>query len=437
MQEEPTEREVTPMPQDARLSPIEESLDRFTKRLLLFFLLVTAGIFFLLRSRGINFDLSLYFRVNGFNRQNSSALASLFVLYLLCRPARRHLAVTLGAGLLAEIVYSTLSLPVDVGLWKRLTGAGAGLGLAGFLGCVWLWLRAGSENAKSRARISIMLALCLFFFPEISGKTINLLSAFTPKVFDSHAYVLEGSLGIFPSQVVARFLGGNPWLDSLFLAIYARLTVFVLVGLWLNLLYEERTYTNTFIAFVAGGFLAFPFYFLLPMVGIGLFAGIPPWPLEPLPSLETFPVVPAPGIYPRTCIPSLHTAWVLVAFFAVCRISRRIAAVYATIAILTIISAMGPAIGHYFLDVLVGVPFAVVLVAIATRETPSNKRVRRYCLFLNFGLVTLSIVLLRFVPGLLADNPTLSWIFFWILVPVAFWSESKLACRSMPPRTTS
>lgn len=416
---------------DAPLSQLEKSLDLLGRYLLLFYLVFTVVLGIVLRNRGMIADFSDYFRLNGFDPMNASGLAALYVAFLSCRPSRNAIQVSLVLGLIAEVFYQLLVLPPEAGMASRLLTVGGGTGVVGFFCILGTYLGGAKPIHRARARAFLLAGLCLLLYPIAAGKGIGLLSEATHTVFDSHLYRFEGSLGFFPSQEVAKLLLSSYALHFLVLAVYSRLPLFIFLGIYLSVRYERFCYTNVLKAFILGGVLAFPFFFVLPMVGIDLFVGTPPWPLLELPAINEFKPVEAPLSYPRTCLPSLHTTWVLTVYFAVAGISRRTAVFAGVVVFLTLISALGPSVGHYIVDLLVGVPFCLGVVACASPKNAGNAVWRTYCMAFGFGSTAFWVVAFRFFPDAVLSLHWLAWTAMLLACGATFWLEASLARSSV------
>ena len=416
---------------DAPISPLERELERFARYLLIAFLIFTLGLGAILKYVGFLADFSNFFRVNGFSPMNASALSALYLAFLACRPSKDLIQFSLLLALIAEVFYQLLVIPSDADTYLRCMAIGGGTGLLGLCLIIYLYATASTPQAKFRARAFLLAALCLTGYPMAAGKGIGLLSEFSPQVMDARVYILEGVFGFFPAQEVARFLALHPNVFFLTSAVYSRLPFFIFLGVYMNMRYPDRCYPNVLVAFVGGGLIAFPLYFLLPMIGIEYFAGIPPWPLQELPNITDFGDVPRPKSFPRTCLPSLHTTWVLVFYFALARMSTIWRAFAALVVVLTLIATVGPTVGHYSLDIFVSVPYAVAVLAMATKETEKNRKVRRISLIFGFGSILTWTLAFRFIPQVLVAAPVLSWGLILLCCPVALWLESRLAKLSL------
>tara|TARA_B100001245_G_C22565952_1_gene282133 strand:+ start:58 stop:450 length:393 start_codon:yes stop_codon:yes gene_type:complete len=103
----------------------------------------------------------------------------------------------------------------------------------------------------------------------------------------------------------------------------------------------------------------------------------------------------------------------------------------ALVVVLTLIATVGPTVGHYSLDIFVSVPYAVAVLAMATKETEKNRKVRRISLIFGFGSILTWTLAFRFIPQVLVAAPVLSWGLILLCCPVALWLESRLAKLSL------
>ncbi|MCA9776379.1 MAG: phosphatase PAP2 family protein [Candidatus Eremiobacteraeota bacterium] len=396
------------MDSDAPLSQLEMGLDRFGRHLLLFYLVFTVVLGLLLKHQGFIADFSGYFELSGVSPMNAAGLAALYVAFLACRPGKGLIQLSVLLSLVAEVFYQLLVLPESSEPWERLMTLGGGTGLVGLSLTLYLWGFATGDNARARARAFLLAGLCLLFYPLVAGKGIGLLSHWTPEVLDSHVYALEGALGFFPVQFVAKFLYAHPWLNFLALAVYARLPLLVFIGIYANARYPECCYFDVLKAFIGAGLLAFGFYLVLPMVGISVYAGASL--LGELPPPKGFQAVVAPASFPRTCIPSLHTTWVLLFYLAVVRVSRAAGVLASGALLLTLTATMAPTVGHYSVDLLVAVPYTLGIIGLATPSGDRNGDIRRACLSFGFGCTLFWLILLRWLPQLPSALPLAGWI---------------------------
>lgn len=435
MSSAPQEDQLTFASRDAPLSELEESLIRFGKGLLLFYLVFTLVLAYVLWQERVVTDFSNYFKMSGFDPMNASGLAALYMAFLCTRPSRGQFQLSLGLGLVAEVLYQILVLPAGSVALQRVLTVGGGFGLVGLGMMLVSFFRLPEGAGKERVRAFLLAGLCVLFYPIVAGKGIGLLSQVTWRVYDSHAYGFTSALGFFPAAKVSSFLIAHPYFFYSAHAVYSRLPLFIFIGFWLALRYPEKSYSNILYSFLLGGFLAFPIYFVIPMVGIDLYVGSPPWPSQTMPLHQGFELVAAPMSYPRTCFPSLHTTWVLVFFVTVCRISRLSAVLGASVVVFTLMGSLSHTVGHYLVDILVAVPFSLGTIAVATRPTKHNRTIRTQCLAFGIGSTLVWAFLFRLLPELLYGNARFFWLVMVGFCLVTVWMERRLARASLEVST--
>lgn len=380
-----------------------------------------------------------FFEVVGMSPMNASGFAAVSVLYLLARPSKVHLVATGLLALLLESFYLA-QLPSSFSLFNRLLVFGGGIGLAGLLGLCHLALLGTFKVSRQRARTYFAMAMILALYPIASGALIGVLSHLNPLVFDAYGYYLEGSLGFWPSFEAARLQATEPALGRPLFFIYSRLLIWLILAFALSLVYEERCYSDMFPAFTASGLVALFYAHFLPMVGIAIFVGSSDWPFGPLPPPMTLKLVPAPADAPRTCVPSMHACWILISYFTVKGISPKIKLSYLFLVFTTLFSALGPRVGHYLLDFVPAVTFAVSWQAITARPTPGAKRLRLGVFWGGQAATILYLLTIRWNVVFWGSNAYAFWGMSLALVAVSLVAEGQLARRcfpaSVPPELT-
>jgi hypothetical protein len=168
------------------------------------------------------------------------------------------------------------------------------------------------------------------------------------------------------------------------------------------------------------------FYNVLPALGPAhLFGKAFPWhPLTVEQSsrlfLEPMPLSGAPN-----AIPSLHMAWVLLVWWYSRGLSCWERSVAFAFVFFTVLATMGTG-EHYFIDLVVAFPFALLMEALCSFELPFKEP--RRLTALGWGLfVTLGWLLaLRFSVHAFWHSPAIPWILCAATVAVSLFFEGKL-----------
>lgn len=415
----------------APLSPIEARLEHLSWLLLSASLLVPWLVRYIafrytnLPGFGEMLDATI-----GLSVMNGSGLASVAILYFLARPSRGHLENTILLSLPLELLYM-FNLPAETSLFDRFLMLGGGVGVAGWLALAHLGLTADLPLTRKRSRIYFRLGAVLLLYPLVAGAMLSVLSHYTPWVYDGSGYTLEASAGFLPCMEAVRLQLDHPWLELVLSSIYCRLPLWVVLAFALNIARPERSYFDLFSAFAISGVVVFVFYAVAPMVGIDDFLGRPPWPDQPVPEIVSTDLVQAPAALPRTCMPSMHMTWILLAWFAVRRISRKLGWAYAGLVICTALSAAGPRVGHYTIDFVPAFPFAIAWAA-ATAQRPPRGRGLQVALGLGGLVATLLFALaVRWQADSLASHPLAFWGLCFALIAATLLAEPILAARTL------
>lgn len=419
----------------AEISPTEEKMAFWAKTILILYLLVIVSFATFITSKVPDIDLSFFFHMNGFDPMNASGFAALYVCFLGCRPNKSQLYLSFVLSGILEMAYQFLFLPPSTDLRTHLLTLGGGVGAAGLLCMIGLYFWESNPTRRRRISIWFMSGLCLALYPLASTKVIASLSWLTPGAVDAHVYRFEGSLGFFPSQVVAATLANSDWLSLIFLSVYCRLPVFVFIAFWLNAQYPTKSYFEIFLAFFAGAMVSFPYYLVLPMVGLTIFIGMPPWPLETLPNIQDFKAVSAPPNFARTCLPSMHTTWILMFYFCVKRMSKILNLLGIAIVVLTLLSTVSAIVGHYSVDVFVSFPFCLAFMALTCKSRLSNQKIRAICIAYGLGTTALWSFAFRFAPEVMLKNAPSLWTLMLASCGVTLWLESQLASATFDSMT--
>lgn len=410
----------------------ENILLYFSQRLLTFYLIFVLTLGYVLWRAQIVTDFSNYFAMSGFDPMNASGLAALYAAFLCCRPGKRALQLSILLGLVTEVLYQLLVLPSDSTFVNRLLTVGGGFGISGLLCLAALFFQQRDPNAKKRVKAYLLAGLCILFYPVVAGKGIGILSLMTPQVYDSSVFRFTSILGVYPAAEISKFLLDHSPLLILTHAVYARLPLFIFIGFLISCLRPEKSYFNILQAFILGGFLAFPIYFLLPMVGIDHYLGSPPWPFGVFPKEDTFHLVNAPLSLPRTCFPSLHAAWIALFYFSTCRVSLKVRLTSVAIVILTILGSLSHSVGHYIVDTFVAIPFSLATIALSTPRTEKNGNSRFISMVFGLGSILGWGVLFAFFPNFAYDFAPFLWVLLALNCLATPYLESRLAKDSLP-----
>jgi hypothetical protein len=172
--------------------------------------------------------------------------------------------------------------------------------------------------------------------------------------------------------------------------------------------------------------MGFLFYNLFPACG-PLYVFGQAFPFHPLPMaiLSRLTVKPAafPGL--RNAMPSLHLAWTLQAWWysrGLSWIERLVA--FAFLA-LNAVATLGTG-EHWFVDLIVAFPYALMIQAICAYHVPWKDPARKAALFLGLGGILGWMAVLRYGTELFWTSPIVPWALSAATIALVSLRQAKL-----------
>jgi hypothetical protein len=172
---------------------------------------------------------------------------------------------------------------------------------------------------------------------------------------------------------------------------------------------ESKKAFPVMLAFLLTGPLGVLYYNMVPATGpVHVFGQAFPWaPLSLMQArhlvLETIPISGA-----RNAIPSLHMAWVLLVWWNSKGLARWIRAIAMAFVIFTVLATLGTG-EHYFVDLVVAFPFALMVQALCLYSLPFKYGPRRAA-FLFGAFTSLAwMALVSFANPLFWISPVIPW----------------------------
>lgn len=364
-------------------------------------------------------------------------LLGTFMIYVWTRPSRSAwLAVLVGTvGLRLACIRVMGGLGNYYGVWWISWGA--------FLGLASLMVLS-AQIARSRARSSgserkilrqtfyagAVFPLCSLFIGYEAPLTIWLRH----RTYDAFLLAFDGSLGFQPSFVVGQLLRwGSSYWGLTTVAYYALpLAVSVVYASHLASEREGKPQPVLILALflslmVAGATL----YAIYPAVGPKhAFAELYPWNPPQLAQISLQPMTVPDD--PRNCMPSLHLAGALLVWWNSRLWSRWGRMLAAILLCATIFSTL--ALGeHYLVDLVVALPFTLVLQAAWTVPVPLTESVRRRPLIVGTILTVAWFGLLRHGLWLFLISPVISWSLIVLTIGWCLVLEKNLSTAARAP----
>ncbi|MFL6299834.1 MAG: phosphatase PAP2 family protein [Terriglobales bacterium] len=354
----------------------------------------------------------------------AAALVTSVIIYLRLRPSFLDAAWMLGlTAALAAFDYRVLGFEFSrIGVLSLLGCAGL---LVFGVRCVW------ADAADRKLLLPGLLASALFCGSDFfAGPLLNLTTALHPRTLDLYLLYFDGSLGFQPSFLAGELFFRAPWLHSFCMFIYVTLPFSMAVAYGNQLLRNKSFGFPMMASFVITGPIGVLFYNLFPASG-PRHVFLSQFPLHP-PIAKDFAQillapVPVEAYAPRNAIPSLHMAWVILAWWWSRGLSwgpRTIVLVYV---IFTAIATIG--VGeHYFIDLLVALPFAVMLQAAVTFSARKGVWNKVGPVLLGLAGVLVWFAILGWSPRLAWSSPAVPWLMIGLTLLVYLTAEQRY-CR--------
>lgn len=265
---------------------------------------------------------------------------------------------------------------------------------------------------------SLILPVGNLVLPWATDQTIWLL----PRVFDAQVVALDASLGFQPAFVMGAWFNTHRTLAAFFIANYDSVMVITVVVAVAEAYRGRRSGPGLLPVFMVIAGIGFPIYHVLPVVGPAV------WFIDSFPYPDLFGHLPGP----RTTMPSLHTAWVVMAFPATRGMHPAIRIVAAVVALGTIVATLGTG-AHDLTDLVVACPLVLLVRAVCATGLQRTSRERLVPGLIGAGLI---LVWGFAVRGLITPSavPVLVPAAMLATVTIAFWLEHRLALatRAVP-----
>lgn len=349
------------------------------------------------------------------------------IIHLRVHPSWRDaLLVILGSVLFASIDFRLLHFkPAMVG-WLSFAGLTSLL----IMGIEAIWTKGKSRKLHLLTFVPSTLFVVSEYFAD---DLLKWAATLHPKVYDLYLYTFDASLHLQIPFLVGRQFALHPSLRVTALLAYIGLSIpiaFVYAG---QVRRVREKALQCFAAFVLAGPMGILFYNFVPALGPAhLLQQNFPWKPLPIEQAARIFLEPLALAGPRNAIPSLHLAWVLLAWWYSRGLSwweRGIALFYL---IFVALATLGTG-EHYFIDLVVAVPFALFMEALLAFDFSwiDAKRMAG----IAFGLLATLAWLgsLRFAPHVFWSTPILPWTLCGATVASSLYLERRLHRHSTQP----
>ncbi len=372
--------------------------------------------------------LLLYIAARGgfFNFDNKPHLAALisFAFFLHCwtRPRAIEALAALLIAVAVRLLYGAPH-PVDGGFFAIFTyGAFLGFGSLAVL-AVQVTRTTGEERERKRAALTAGLLSPVAFM--LVGFPLRLTIMLHPKTYDHFLYQFDASLGFQASFLIGRAFEAIPAL-RLACAVAYDIILLVIAGFYIGQIVGKKHFQVDVVkVFLGTLFFGTMLYHICPAAG-PVYAFGKAFPLSEPPAAQVAMQTVGIPQGPRNAMPSLHFACALLVWWnsRTWRLWGR--ALAGLFLVLTVLATMG--LGeHYFIDLVVALPFTVAMTAATTRSVPMVSIERRLALFGGGALTMAWLVLLRSGVNWAHVLPAFSWSMVVVTLVLSIALEQRLA----------
>jgi len=299
---------------------------------------------------------------------------------------------------------------------------------AGLMSLLILGVRAIWATGGDRKRLLLAFAPALLFVVSeyFADDLLQLTSKIHPRVFDLYLLSFDSSLRVQIAFLTGQAFSLYPNLRALALLFYVGLPIPIALIYAGRVLRHGEKAIPSFVAFLTTGPIGVFFYNLLPALGPRhLFGDGFPWhPLTVEQTTRLF-LEPIQISGPRNAIPSLHMAWVLLAWWYSRGLSWWERSVALAFVLFTVLATMGTG-EHYFVDLVVAFPFALLIEALCAFELPLRNTLRLLAILVGLCTTLAWMESLRYTPHFFWRSPLLSWILCLATMAVSITCETKL-----------
>ena len=236
--------------------------------------------------------------------------------------------------------------------------------------------RAAASERGSEPRAWFHLAVILPAFGMAMGLALDLTVPLHGWAWDPIVLGLDGGFGQ-PSFVVGRVAAGHPALLTLLSLVYLFLPVMMAAMLVLerrrSIEDGRQSERGLLRAILLAAAVGYALYHVYPVVGPGpLFGARFPYGIASLAGPPRHLVDVTAIADPRNCMPSLHVGWALLIYWHARALGgpARAAGAFWLVSTIFATLAMGQ---HYFVDLVVAVPFAALIDALIGAGAPTRK----------------------------------------------------------------
>jgi hypothetical protein len=283
-----------------------------------------------------------------------------------------------------------------------------------------------SKSNRRLLRYAFLPAIVFVASDYMASTLLDFTEALHPKTFDLFLYSFDSSLHVQLSFFLGQMFALHGWLRIAGLLFYIALPLPLALVYAARLRLEIENAFPVMLAFLVTGPLGVLFYNMVPAAGpVHVFRQSFPW--HPLLTSQAMHLVmetiPLPGA--RNAIPSLHMAWVLLLWWNSKGLARWIRVVALAFVGFTVMATLGTG-EHYFVDLVVAFPFALMVQALCLYRLPFRYGPRRVGFLFGTFASLAWMGLVSFATPLFWISPVIPWTMIVATISLSSWLIDRL-----------
>lgn len=342
------------------------------------------------------------------------ALFSIFLILLRTRTNWRELSAVLILFLgLALLDIRILGFAIHWPVWPSFLGLASLIVLA--FRVIW------SDGSARRTALFVLIPSFLFAASEwCASYFLDWTEIAHPKVLDLFLYSFDSSLHWQIAFYLGTLFQRFPYFALISVLFYLGLPIAIGLTFAGCLMRDRENALPSFVAFLLTGPLGAVFYNIFPALGpIHLLPHNYPWHPLPMQAVSHLVLQPVALAGPRNAIPSLHAAWIFLVLYYSRRLSipEKIAAVI--FVVFTLLATLGTG-EHYFVDLVVAVPFALLVAALTPCLIGRASTVLIAPIGSSLALILIWFALLRYEAHIFWISPVIPWGFCLVTLGISY-----------------
>ena len=349
------------------------------------------------------------------------ALFSVCIIHLRLFPTLADLTGILGGTALFPILdFRLLHYTPRLMAWFSFLGLSSVIILALRL----IWAPAGKRRFSVLAFVPSLLFISSDWF---ASTFLEWTEKAHPRVLDLYLFIFDASLHVQLPFLLGQAMQTSHWFKTVSILVYISLPIPIAIVYSGHLLRRESRAISAMMAFLITGPVGILFYNLFPAMGPAhIFRAEFPWHPLPMETVHRILIQAIPIAGPRNAIPSLHMAWVLLAWWFSRGLTVLERTIIAFFVVFTVCSTMGTG-EHYFIDLIVAFPFALLIEALCRFDLPWRSFPRVLSALSAFATILVWFAALRFLPNMFLASPIIGWLACVVTVAGCLAQEASLS----------